>query len=467
MPGSSCWRWADGSSRSGSATSTATAKLGLFPFRRNLSFYAVDLALLSVTHPAQVRELLNTVYTLTVDGSLPMPQSTHYPLAEAATAIRVMSAAEHTGKLILDIPHTGRSSVVLPPEQVQVFRGDGSYIITGGLGGLGLFLAEKMAVAGCGRIVLTSRSAPNQKALETIELIRAIGCDIVVQCGDIAQPGLADRLVSVATATGLPLRGVLHAAAVVEDATLSNITDELIERDWAPKVYGAWHLHQATAGQPLDWFCSFSSSAALLGSPGQGAYAAANSWLDAFTHWRRAQGLPATAIAWGPWAEIGRAAALAESGDTTMITPDEGAYAFDVLLRHDRGYTGYTPVVGSPWLTALAQRSRFAELFQSAGQNRSGTSKFRRELNELPLDEWSPRLRRLVSEQVGLILRRTVDPDRPLFEYGLDSLGNLELRTRIESETGIRINPTDITTVRGLAEHLCDTLAAQALPETT
>ena len=152
---------------------------------------------------------------------------------------------------------------------------------------------------------------------------------------------------------------------------------------------------------------------------------------------------------------------LAESGDTIMITPDEGAYAFDVLLRHDRGYTGYTPVVGAPWLTALAQRSRFAELFRSAGQTRSGTSELRRELNELPLDEWSPRFRRLVSEQVGLILRRAVDADRPLFEYGLDSLGNLELRNRIETETGIRINSTDITTVRGLAEHLCDTLAAR------
>ena len=158
---------------------------------------------------------------------------------------------------------------------------------------------------------------------------------------------------------------------------------------------------------------------------------------------------------------------LAESGDTIMITPDEGAYAFDVLLRYDRGYTGYTPVVGSPWLTALAQRSRFAELFQSAGQTRSGTSEFRRELNELPFDEWPPRLRRLVSEQVGPILRRAVDPDRPLFEYGLDSLGSLELRTRIESETGIRINSTHITTVRGLAEHLSDTLASQALPETS
>ncbi|MEB3072027.1 sulfolipid-1 biosynthesis phthioceranic/hydroxyphthioceranic acid synthase [[Mycobacterium] vasticus] len=436
------------------------SKLGLFPFRRNLSFYAVDLALLSASHPAQVRALLNTVYALTTEGALPMPQSIRYPLSEAATAIRAMSAAEHTGKLVLDIPHTGHSSAALPPEQVHPFRDDGAYIISGGLGGLGLLLAEKMAVAGCGRLVLTSRSEPDQQALQTIERLRASGADIVVQCGDIAQPGLAARLVSVATATGLPLRGVLHVAAVVEDATLSNITDELIERNWAPKVYGAWHLHQATAAQPLDWFCSFSSAAALLGSPGQGAYAAANSWLDAFTHWRRAQGLPATAIAWGPWAKVGRAAALADSGHA-MISPDEGAYAFEVLLRHDRGYTGYAPTVGSPWLTALTQRSRFAELFQAAEQNPSGTSKFRRELNELPLDQWSPRLRRLVSEQVGLILRRNVDPDRPLFEYGLDSLGNLELRTRIENETAIRINSADVSTVRGVAEHLCATLTAQ------
>ena len=213
-----------------------------------------------------------------------------------------MGGARHTGKLVLDIPHTGSTRAVVPPEQARIFRGDGAYIITGGLGGLGLFLAEKMAAAGCGRIVLTSRSQPTLKTLETVELIRAVGADVVVDCGDIAEPATADRLVKVATATGLPVRGVLHAAAVVEDATLTNITDELIERDWAPKVYGAWNLHTATANQPLDWFCSFSSAAALVGSPGQAAYAAANSWLDGFTHWRRAQGLPATAIAWGAWA---------------------------------------------------------------------------------------------------------------------------------------------------------------------
>ena len=119
--------------------------------------------------------------------------------------------------------------------------------------------------------MLTSRSQPNPQAQKTIARLRSNGADIVVECGNIAEPDTAARLVSVATATGLPLRGVLHAAAVVDDATLDNITDELLERDWAPKVYGAWWLHEATADQQLDWFCNFSSAAVLLGSPGQGA----------------------------------------------------------------------------------------------------------------------------------------------------------------------------------------------------
>ena len=295
--------------------------------------------------------MLSAVYKNIADGVLPMPETTHYPLSEAATAVRVMGAAGHTGKVVLDVPRTGQSRVVVPPAQARVFRPDGAYIVTGGLGGLGLFLAEEMATAGCGRIVLTSRSQPSDAAQEAIERIRATGADIAVECGDIAESETANRLVAVATATGLPVRGVLHAAAVVEDATLTNISDELIERDWAPKVYGAWNLHQATLTQPLDWFCSFSSAAALVGSPGQGAYAAANSWLDSFSHWRQAQGLPATAIAWGAWAEVGRATAFAEASDMA-ITSDEGAYAFEALLRHDRAYTGYAPISG----TAVADR---------------------------------------------------------------------------------------------------------------
>ena len=434
-------------------------RMGLFPFRRNLSFYGVDLALMCMTHPAQIRKLLSTVYEMTAEGVLPQPETTHYPLAEAATAIRVMGAAEHTGKLILSIPRTGHSTVVVPPEQAQVFRPDGAYIVTGGLGGLGLFLAAKMSAAGAGRIVLNSRSQPTPAACEEIGRMRASGTEVAIVTGDVACPETVDRLVAEATATGLPVRGVLHAAAVVEDAILTNISDELVERDWAPKVYGAWHLHRATTTQPLDWFCSFSSAAALLGSPGQGAYAAANSWLDAFTQWRRAQGLPANAVAWAAWDQIGAGKHLAATGDTTMISPEEGAHAFEALLRHNRAYTGYAPMIGTPWLTDLAARSPFAEAFAASADRPADTSSFRAELHALPADEWPTRVRRLVAEQLSLILRRSVDPDRPISEYGLDSLGNLELRTRIETETGIRVRSMDITTVRELADGLCETLA--------
>jgi mycolipanoate synthase len=439
-------------------------RLELFPFRRNLSLHAVDLALLTHSHPQRLRRLLTTVYQRTADGVLPMPQSTHYPLQDAAVAVRLVGGAGHIGKVVLDVARKGRSVAVVPPAQVRVFRPDGSYIVTGGTGGLGLFLAAEMAAAGCGRIVLNSRSAPNADALEAIERIRVTGADIQVERGDIAEPETAHRLVAVATQTGLPVRGVLHAAAVVEDATLVNVTQEIIDRCWAPKVYGAWNMHQATAEQPLDWFCSFSSAAALVGSSGQGAYAAANSWLDAFTHWRRAQGRPGTAIAWGAWAGVGRATALAE--DTgAAITPAEGAHAFQALLRYDRPYCGYAPIMGTPWLTAFAQRSRFAEAFRSMGQSPTDTGRFLAELNALPREEWPSTIRRLISEQISLLLRRTIDPDRPLSDYGLDSLGNLELRTRIETETGVRVKPTDITTVRGLAEYLCDRLADQLAPK--
>ncbi|WP_099288341.1 sulfolipid-1 biosynthesis phthioceranic/hydroxyphthioceranic acid synthase [Mycobacterium persicum] len=447
----------------GKADVYGNTRLGLYPFRRGLTFYYLDLALMSVLQPDRVRELLTTVFKLTADGVLTAPECTHYPLADAANAIRAMSNAEHTGKLLLDMPRSGRSSAVVSPERVPVFRRDGAYIITGGLGGLGLFFASKLAAAGCGRIVLTARSQPNPKARQAIESLRAAGADIVVECGNIAEPETGDRLVSVATATGLPVRGVLHSAAVVEDATLANITDELIDRDWSPKVFGSWNLHRAMSGQPLDWFCLFSSGAALLGSPGQGAYAAANSWVDAFAHWRRAQGLPVCAIAWGAWAEVGRATFLAEGGEV-MITPDEGAYAFETLLRYDRAYTGYIPIIGAPWLPDLVRRSPWGEMFQSAGQGSRGPSKFRTELMSVPQDEWPARLRRLIVEQASVILRRTVDADRPFLEYGLDSLGMLEMRTHIEAEAGIRLSPKVIAThntARALAQHLADTLAQE------
>jgi polyketide synthase 5 len=439
------------------------SSLKTFPFRRNLAFHGFDLGLMAVTQPRLVQDLLTTVYKLTADGVLPMPASVRYPLAEAATALQQMSAAQHTGKLVLDIPRVGRSEVVLAPEQVRPFRSDGAYIVTGGFGGLGLFFAKNMAAAGCGLIVLTSDSRPDSKTLEAIDLIRAAGAEVVVECGDIAEPETADRVVAAATAAGLPVRGVLHAAAVIDDAALTGMTEGMIERHWAPKVLGAWNLHVATTDQPLEWFCSFSSAAVLVGSPGQGAYAAANSWLDGFTQWRRGQGHPAISIAWSGCPHIGCDAPVAGS-DGVAIEPDEYGYAFDMLLRHDRAYTGYVPPSGESWLSTSSQHSPFLREFQSTGHDSSGSITLRAELDGLPPHEWPTRLRRLISDRVSMILRRSIDMDRALFEYGLDSLGVMELRTRIETETGVRVSTSDITTIHALADLLCEKLMPHKAP---
>src|SRR6476646_8001978 len=200
--------------------------------------------------------------------------------------------------------------------------------------------------------------------------------------------------------------------------------------------------------------------------PGLGPYAAANSWLDAFTSWQRSQGVPASAIAWGAWADIGRGAGVAQRGDVTMIRPEDGGYAFRELLRHDRGYTGYLPLTGMPLLTALAARSPFAESFREAdGHQAASAPTVLAELAGLAPDEWPNRLRRLVTDQIGLILRRAADPDRSFADHGLDSLGTLELRTHIETQTGVRLTPTTLVTYstpRALAGHLTETLEAGA-----
>ena len=440
------------------------SRLGLFPFRRNLSLHVVDLALLAYSHPETVQRLLCTVYRNAADGSLPQPQTTHHPMLDASVALHLADDGDCAATVLLDAPQTGSTVAAVPPAQARLFRADGAYIVTGGTGGAGLYLAAEMAAAGCGRIVLNGDTAPDRQAQRAIERLRALGTDIQVECGDIAEPGMAGRLVAAAMASGLPVRGVLHAVAAVGEAPLTEITDNLVDRCWAPKVYGAWNLHQSlqegAAAQPLDWFCAFSSTAALIGSPGQGAAAAADSWLDAFGHWRQGQGLAATVIGWGPWAETGSSADSAD-GVQAAITSAEAARAFHAVLSYGRAYVGYAPITRSPWLAALAHRSPFAEAFRPVRRSSPDAQRFLAELKVLPPDEWLGSILHLVSDQISLLLRRTVDPDRPLPEYGLDSLASLEFRTRVETETGVRVGPAQLTTVRGLSQHVCDELVAR------
>ena len=179
---------------------------------------------------------------------------------------------------------------------------------------------------------LSSTVEPSRRIVSEGDLADlANGAEIVFVPGDIASPGVAERLVAAAEETGRPLRGVVHAAGVSADGMVSRSTREGLERVWAPKVAGALRLHAATATRQLDWWVGFSSMASLLGLPGQMAYATANAWLDALVAWRRASGLPATTIDWGQWSDVGMSRSLTYSV-LDPITPAEGIEALESLV---------------------------------------------------------------------------------------------------------------------------------------
>jgi acyl transferase domain-containing protein/acyl carrier protein len=450
----------------------ADARLGLLAFRRNITFAAVDVLMMMRQDPDLLAEGYRELTGMLADGTLPLLPVTEYPVAEAPSAFHTMAAARHTGKLVLTWPTEGTDTLPVRPEDVPVVRSDGSYLITGGLGGLGLLVARRLAERGAAAVVLTSRGAPTAATRAALDAVTAeFGTRVEIVGGDLAEPGVAEALVRAALATGRPLRGVVHAAAVVEDATVAHLSPDLLEKVWRPKATGAWLLHHATAGHDLDWWVSFSSAASLLGNPGQGAYAAANAWLDEFTSWRRAQGLPATCVNWGPWAEVGRGAGMAERG-YAMITPAEGIDALERVLSHDRARTAYTPLDLSRWLDSYPATARTAFFSGMAAPARAAASRGddRSALLEALRAADGPQQRQRllqsrVVENIAAVLRletERVDADTSLVGLGLDSLMAIALRNRLRRDLALDIpttvmwtHPTASALTRYLLDRLC------------
>ena len=191
-------------------------------------------------------------------------------------------------------------------------KADGTYLITGGFGGLGLKTAEWMAKQGAKHLVLIGRSEPSPAAGKVVGHLRQQGVDVMIAQVDVSVMGQLQRLMEEIKERMPVLRGVIHTAGVLDDGALLNLSQERMRKVMAPKVTGTWNLHEATAGLLLDFFVLFSSAVSVLGSPGQGNYAAASAFLDAFAHFRRHHGLPAISINWGPWADVGLAAEATE-----------------------------------------------------------------------------------------------------------------------------------------------------------
>ncbi|ORV92768.1 polyketide synthase [Mycobacterium interjectum] len=327
------------------------------------------------------------------------------------------------------------------PRREHVVRPGASYIITGGLGGLGLVFARWLLDRGAGRVVLNGRGQPTAEQRTLLgELEKK--AEIVVVTGDVATEGVAERL--VAAAGGSALRGVLHAAAVLDDGLVLSMTKESLERVWAPKVTGAQRMHQASAHCELDWWLGFSSTASMLGGPGQAAYACASAWLDALVDWRRASGLPAAVINWGPWAEVGLARSLT-GGALDPITPAEGTAALEPLLAADRGHTGVgrlrpdRALIAFPEIRSLGYFTNVVEELDAAGDG--GDWAGPDSLTGLEPAEaqglLTERLRARIAAVMGYADRSAVDAAVPLIELGMDSLMAVRIRNTARADFGV------------------------------
>ncbi|AVZ76750.1 polyketide synthase [Streptomyces lunaelactis] len=450
------------------------ASVGLSPFRHNITLSTVDLIEVQHKRPEVFTAVLREVLGDVASGRLkPLPHRS-FPLAEVTEAFRLMAGASHIGKLILTVPDRGDTTAVIPEGPSAVSPG-GAYIVTGGLRGVGLATACWLTEQGAGHIVLNGRSPSSESTERTLDELRARGTRITVALGDIADPGTAERLVTAATASGLPLRGLVHAAMVLDDAAVTNISDDQLLRVWHPKATGAWRLHEAIAPHAPDWFVVFSSMASLLGNPGQGAYAAANSWLDGFATWRTRRGMPTLSVNWGAWGETGSAVDFAERGYRTIPTK-KGLHALNALLVHRRTRTAVIPGKPDTWILPAVRHSSLFSLLadESSGNTEQDDSiDIRAELSSLPAGlARRTALEAYIADHIRAVLRlgnTTLDPQTPLKSLGFDSLLSLELRTRLETRLSIKIaanfiylHPTLAALATGLADHMGLTLQEPA-----
>jgi myxalamid-type polyketide synthase MxaB len=365
-------------------------------------------------------------------------------------------------------------------------RRDGSYLIAGGLGELGLKVAAWMARQGAGRVLLCGRGKPGPSASRAIEEIRRAGTQVEVVQADIASLEQVRTLIGVADRQDLPLRGIVHAAGVLRDRLLQEMSWEDMQEVLSPKVDGAWNLHLASRACPLDFFLCFSSTASTLGSAGQGNYAAGNAFLDALAHQRRAQGLPALSINWGPWAEAGMAARLGEEAARRRaahgigdIAPEAGLRMMERLLSDQ----GVTQAMVSPidWRKFLAGGAR--PFFETVGERRRPEvesdveSDVLRRLKESPADKRQLVLTSYVATQVakavGLASADEISSDQRFMDLGIDSLIAIELRNRLQSNLGVDIPLQNLAGAISLAqlvslllEQLTLASVATALPGT-
>jgi acyl transferase domain-containing protein/acyl carrier protein len=427
--------------------------------RPDIAYEIVALDTVMFTDPDRIRDLLTEVSNglAPTDGQWqPLPAEI-YPLTEARAAFRRMQQARHIGKIVVQIPNP------LQPKP------DRSYLITGGLGAIGLHTASYLAQLGAGDIVLTSRRAPQAAAQQAIDdIVERNKCRIHVFTADVGEESDVAALLDRIRTELPPLAGVAHLAGVLDDALLAQQSVERFRTTLAPKAFGARHLDRLTRDDELDFFLVSSSVSSLFGSPGQANYATANALLDGLVARRRAQGLPATGINFGPWAQGGMASSEAATANISAqgLIPLEPSAALSAMAEVIANGTGQATVIKANWQRAAkvlgASRPPILDLvLPSAAGEVAGDSELLKQLMEIPVPQRAGFVTEFLQREVQNFLRLASPPAATsrFLDLGTDSLMAIELRNRLHSQFGgkFTINATavfDYPTIGGLAEYL-------------
>lgn len=442
-------------------------------FRDDISYQPFDIGELALADPHLLQSMLQTLMQKFQMGALKIIHQTAFAAQDVVEAFKTMARARHIGKLV--ISYEKRDSGVAKTES-GIVRPDGSYLVTGGMGALGLNVTRWLCDNGAKHIVLVGRHAPAKRVTNILNGLRQQGAHIEVLTADVAKrPQLKKVLHSIHR--DMPsLRGVVHAAGIIDDGLLQNQTWERCLNVMAPKIDGAWNLHIATEGMDLDFFVLFSSVASILGWQGQGAYAAGNAFLDALAHYRQRRGLAAMSINWGPWAETGMAAELGsmqkrriETLGLQALKSDEALHAFErMLLSNERQVVA----LKADWpklLKKLPENYNYS-FFEDLGIRRVKSEKLTdgKESDALERryrlsgDERRAVLADEIERLAGSVLGMAGKPigrRQSLHDMGLDSLMAVELRNALCKQFNCSLTPTlvfDYPTIEALAGHLAD-----------
>jgi NADPH:quinone reductase-like Zn-dependent oxidoreductase/NADP-dependent 3-hydroxy acid dehydrogenase YdfG/acyl carrier protein len=450
--------------------------IGLRPFKDNISYFGIDADQLLTGRPQLAARLFREVMTLFREGALTPLPSRVFPAERVVDAFRVMQQARHIGKVVVSLAHA-RPDVERPaaaPQALHIAK-ESTWLVTGGLSGFGLESARWLAAHGAGHLVLAGRRGLDTPGVrEAIAELAAKGVNVQALACDITDSQAVARMIEGIRKAMPPIEGILHAAATFDDALLQNLDAARMEAVIAPKLIGAWTLHQATLDIPLEHFMLYSSITTAIGNPGQANYVAANAALEGLAELRRSLGLPAACIGWGPIGDAGyltRNEAVRDSlGQRLGKPPLSAGQALDQLNRILTEGASLA-IANFDWNTLArllpsAGGSRFAILNRSlknTGLSEDETD-FRVLIADKTTEEIAAIVQRLVVQELAQILAigvGRIDPSRSLHDLGLDSLMAVELALGLEQRLGIQLpvmmlneSPTAEKVTRRIVERL-------------